>query len=120
MKRVGPAEDGPKSGRRHWSDEELAAVESMWRRGLTFEEMAEVLGRTKMSVEQRARLLDLPPRRRKGSWSVAEERRLLTMFREGATSNQMARELGRTPYAVKSRIADLRERARREREGGGK
>lgn len=91
------------SGRnRCWSEDDLDTLKTLTIEGVSWSDIAAVLGRTKQAVETRAGHLGLL-RGQAAAWSVGEARTLEDMCTRGASWREISKACGRTVKACQQR-----------------
>lgn len=95
-----------------WSSQDDKRLASMFDKGSSIEEIAEVLGRSKASVRGRVvkvRRQGVVKTRRRfpKAWSAQEEQSIIQMRKKGESIESIAKELGRTCQSVSFRKNSL-------------
>ena len=96
---------------RYWTGREERQLIEMHRRGLSIQEIADFMGRTRRSASMRILHLrkhgvDLTPRQTR--WTKEQLSRLLFLFHAGETVRIIADEIGRSYQATRTMITELR------------
>ncbi|KAK4493914.1 hypothetical protein PRZ48_015100 [Zasmidium cellare] len=102
-----------------WSPDEEANVMRHFSEGKKPDQIAEEMGRSKMSVWHKIQMLkdaqnrrSDPPQKSRTSWTPEEETRLIELSLEGKTAKAIAAELGRSQHGVTARISENRKAGR--------
>ncbi len=90
-----------------WTDEERRLLYTYVGRGLTSEQIAGLLGRTKCAVDHQRSSFWATHRPKKPRWTDADEAKLREMFAAGVDDAEIAEALDRSLGAIKQRRVKL-------------
>lgn len=98
-----------KRKRREYSTKELQLLRDMREHGYTMQEIANILGRTKRSLEVATRYYAMP-RKSFRSWPPYDTQKLIEMYNGGKGPKEIGEIMGKTPGSVQARLQRLRAR----------
>lgn len=98
---------------RRWTPEDDQQLRDLFASGKPVEEIAAIIGRTRVAVTSRRLILHLDPPARKqhkraAPWTASEVDLLKKMFHSGASQQDILKSLGRTPTKVRMKCRELR------------
>ena len=105
-KRLKDSKNNTRKYKKHYSTEEDNIIR-MYHNHKSYREIADILQRSKKSVESRARRLNLKYKQVIIPWSQLEINMLISLTNEGYNCNQIGNELGRSRTSVVIKKQDL-------------